>query len=405
VPDELVDDLTIHAVHGEILTQEQERQLPRSPHRSWRSLAASSASPGRNGIMQDDFEHEDVAMFRGARSGLRIIIAIHSTALGVAAGGCRMWTYPHWQAALADVLALSRAMTFKCAAADLDFGGGKAVVVVPPNGSLAGERRRDAMLDFGDAVQSLGGRFQTAEDVGTTAADMWLARRRSEWVHCLPVEHGGSGEPSELTAVGAMAAIAATWQRLHRGESLSGAKAVVIGLGQVGARLASRLTAAGVELTVTDIDPEKRKVADKLGARWTDPVTALSVDTDLLVPAALGGLLTHDTIAELRCAAVVGPANNQLEEESVAEALAARGILWAPDFIVNAGGVIHGAMIDFGGGTEVDAVAAALRVGPRLTRIFDEADACGVVPNTAAKRRVAARVARARADRAAAAPE
>jgi leucine dehydrogenase len=355
--------------------------------------------------MPEDFEHEEVALFRGARSGLRIIIAIHSTALGAAAGGCRLWTYPHWRAALDDVLALSRAMTFKCAAADLDFGGGKAVIVGPPDGPLTGERRRDVMLDFGDAVQSLGGRFQTAEDVGTTAADMWQARERSEWVHCLPVEHGGSGEPSELTAVGAMAAIAATWQRLHKGESLSGAKAVVVGLGQVGARLARRLTAAGVELTVTDIDPSKRKVAAELGARWTDPATVLDVEADLLVPAALGGLLTREVVARLRCSAVVGPANNQLEDEDVAEELAARGILWAPDFIVNAGGVIHGAMIDFGGGTELDAVAAAQRIGPRLTRIYEEADAAGVVPDTAAKRRVSARISRARAARAAAVPE
>jgi leucine dehydrogenase len=344
-------------------------------------------------------DHEEVRIQAGPRSGLPIIVAVHSTALGDAVGGCRLWAYRDWHDGLADALALSRAMTLKCAVAEVDFGGGKAVIVVPPDGPLAGTRRRDALLDFGDVVQSLGGRFHTAEDVGTTAEDMSVVRERSDWAHCLPVEHGGSGEPAELTAVGAFSAIEATWKQVTGDIALTGSKVTLIGLGQVGGRLARRLAEAGADLTVTDIDTTRRALADTLGAHWVAPQTAMTIETDMLVPAALGGALTHDAVPQLRCTAVVGPANNQLEDDGVADELAARGILWAPDFVVNAGGVIHGAVIDFGGGTQAQALTEVRRIGGRLTEIFEQADATGAIPHRVALSRASARIASGRAHR------
>lgn len=339
-------------------------------------------------------QHEQITIQRGRRSALPIIIAVHSTALGDAVGGCRMRPYADLFEGLADALALSESMTLKCAAAGLDFGGAKTVIPLPPGTTLTGARRRQVFLDFGDAVQALGGRYHAAEDVGTTAADMAQARERTSFVHCLPEQGGGSGEPSELTAVGAFAAIQATWQHLTGSTSLAGRRVTVVGLGQVGGRLARRLAEAGVDLTVTDIDPDRQRLAAELGARWAPPQTAATEETDILVPAALGGILSHDTVARLRCAAVAGPANNQLAGEPVAGELAARGILWAPDFVVNAGGVIHGTILDIAGGTRAEAELAARAIGPRLTEILHQADRSGATPYAvaldAARRRVAA---------------
>ena len=339
-------------------------------------------------------QHEEARIRTGRRSGLPIIIAMHSTALGDAVGGCRMKSYPHLYDGLTDALALSEAMTLKCAAAGLDFGGAKSVIVLPPGSTVTGEERRRIFLDFGDAVEAFGGRYHAAEDVGTTAADMAVARERTAYVHCLPERLGGSGEPAELTAVGALAAIEAVWQHLAGTPSLAGSRVTVIGLGQVGSWLARCLADAGAELTVTDVDLSRRDLATEIGARWADPATAATAETDLLVPAALGGLLSHDLVTRLRCAAVVGPANNQLTDDAVSDALAARGIVWAPDFVVNAGGVIHGVVMDIAGGTSAEARTAAREIGPRLAGILRQADLSGTTPHAVAteiaRRRVAA---------------
>jgi leucine dehydrogenase len=326
------------------------------------------------------FQHEHVTIHKGLRSDLPIIIAVHSSALGDAVGGCRMRPYPDIFAGLADALRLSEAMTLKCAAAGLDFGGAKSVIALPPGVPLTAERRRDVFLDFGDAVEALGGRYHAAEDVGTTTADMAVAHERTAWVHCLPESAGGSGEPAELTAVGAYAAIEATWQHLSGSPAPAGRRVTVIGLGQVGGRLARRLAAAGAELTVTDIDPARQRLAEELGARWVAVESAATEEADVLVPAALGGLLDHDLVPRLRCAAVVGPANNQLADDTVADELAARGIVWAPDFVVNAGGVIQGTVLDIAGGTWAEASAAARGIGPRLAGLLAEAASTGATP-------------------------
>ena len=292
------------------------------------------------------FEHERVEIAVGERSALPVIIAVHSTALGQAVGGCRLWTYRDWRDGLEDALRLSEAMTLKCALAGLALGGGKSVIALPPESALSAERRRAAMLDLGDAVDSFHGSYGVGEDVGTTAEDMLVARERTQYAYCLPASQGGAGEPSEPTAEGVRAAIGVTLARTHGGSDVLGRQISIIGLGQVGSRVARRLAADGAQLLVSDIDPAKRGLADELGARWTDPETALRAEVDLLVPAALGGVLNAATVGELRCTAIAGPANNQLADDGVADLLHARGILWAPDFVVNAGGVIYGSAME-----------------------------------------------------------
>lgn len=328
--------------------------------------------------------HEEVVLIKGKRSGLVTIIAIHSTALGAAAGGCRMWTYPDWRDGLEDALRLSEAMTLKCALAGLEFGGGKSVIVLPPGLNLTTELRRDVMLDLGDAIQALGGRYVAGEDVGTTAEDMLVAHEQTEFAYCLPVDQGGIGEPSEPTAIGLFSAIRATCEHLYSDAEPKGRRVTIVGLGQVGSRIARLLTEAGAILTVTDIDPNKRELADQLGAIWIDVDRGLTNETDILVPAALGGILDADIVPSLRCRAIVGPANNQLAEGDVAQLLADAGILWAPDFLVNAGGVIFGALVDGSGVDPTEAMRRVEGVGATLEEIFSIAEREGSTPSAAA---------------------
>ncbi|MGO9495145.1 MAG: Glu/Leu/Phe/Val dehydrogenase dimerization domain-containing protein [Solirubrobacteraceae bacterium] len=331
-------------------------------------------------------EHERVAIAVGERSALPVIVAVHSTALGHAVGGCRLWRYRDWRDGLDDALRLSEAMTLKCALAGLPLGGGKSVIALSPETDLTPERRRAAMLDLGDAVDGFGGTYGVGEDVGTTAEDMLIARERTRYAYCLPESEGGAGEPSEPTAEGVHAAIAVTLQQAFGTDEVSGRRIAIIGLGQVGSRVARRLAASGANLLVCDIDASKRPLADELGAAWIDPETALQADADLLVPAALGGLLTRASVPALRCAAIAGPANNQLAEEGVADALRERGILWAPDFVVNAGGVIFGSAMEFEGCTREDAIARVGAVAGSLEAVFSAARQNAITPLAAARR-------------------
>ena len=331
-------------------------------------------------------EHEQVAIGVGERSALPVIVAVHSTVLGHAVGGCRLWRYGDWRDGLDDALRLSEAMTLKCALAGLPLGGGKSVIALSPDTDLTPDLRRAAMLDLGDAVERFGGSYGVGEDVGTTAEDMLIARERTRYAYCLPESQGGAGEPSEPTAEGVRAAIGVTLERALGSAEVSGRRIAIIGLGQVGSRVARRLAAAGADLVVCDIDASKRALADELGAAWTDPEAALRADVDLLVPAALGGLLTDASVATLRCAAIVGPANNQLVDDRVADALRDRGILWAPDFVVNAGGVIYGSAMEFEGCTREDAVARVGAVADSLEAVFSAAFEHAITPLAAARR-------------------
>lgn len=345
-----------------------------------------------------ELSHEKVVISTGRRSGLPIIVAVHSTAFGPAAGGVRMTTYDDWRAGLDDALRLSEAMTLKCAVARLPFGGGKTVIPLPPATVLDADARREVMLDLGDAVQALDGRYICGEDVGTTAYDMAIARERTPYAYCLPTDQGGIGEPSEPTAVGVISALHATCQRLFGTPAATGRHFTVIGLGQVGGRVARRLTAEGAVLTVTDVDASKRALADELGATWVQPADGLGVECDVLVPCALGGILTRATVPLLRCRAVCGAANNQLADASVADLLQERGILWAPDFVANGGGVIFGALVESGRSTQDEAWALVEQIGATLTEVFALADADGLTPFAAADRLARTRVTAAQED-------
>ena len=282
--------------------------------------------------------HEEVLFGFDPVSGLRTIIAIHSTALGPALGGTRFYPYTSEDEALFDVLRLSRGMSYKAAAAGLDLGGGKAVIIGDPR--TAGSER--LLRAYGRIVDSLGGRYITAEDVGTTTSDMEMIRRETRWALGVPVPEGGSGDPSPMTARGLLAAACAVAERLWGSDDLVGRRVAVQGVGKVGSAYVDLLVQAGVEVVISDTHEEKAlAAADAYGVKVVAPDEILFVDCDLLSPCALGAVFDDTSIPRLACSAIAGSANNQLLEDSHAEAIAERGILYAPDFVVNAGGLIN----------------------------------------------------------------
>jgi leucine dehydrogenase len=284
-------------------------------------------------------------------------------------------------------------MTYKAAVADLPLGGGKGVIMVPATSRISSERRHAALLDFGDTVQSLDGRYIAAEDVGTSSRDMSVIAQRTRSVAGLARSRGGSGDPSPFTALGVEAGVRACCERVFGTTSLRGRTIAVIGLGHVGSRVAKRLARAGGSLMLSDVDAGKQRVAEELGAWWVSSDRALEAEVDVLVPCALGGFLDDETVPGLRCRVIAGAANNQLAEDHIADVLAARRILWAPDFVVNAGGLINIAEEL----ERYDASAARRRVrgiADTLRQIFYDAESMGATPLTAAmelaRRRLAA---------------
>jgi leucine dehydrogenase len=323
---------------------------------------------------------------RGGRSRLFTIVAVHSTARGPALGGCRMWHYDDARRAVRDALRLSRAMTFKSAVAGLPLGGGKGVIMAPdPAAPARRGLRADALRDFGDTVEQLGGSYITAEDVGTSARDMERIATTTSHVTGLSRRRGGSGDPSPWTALGVEAAIGVCCERVFGSSSLAGRTIAVAGLGNVGARVAAQLARGGATLLVTDIDAGKRGLARDLGARWIAPEDALHAAVDVLAPCALGGVLDHDTVTALQAPVVAGAANNQLADDDVAGLLARRGVLWAPDFVVNAGGIINISVELEPDGYDPHRARTRVRgIGDTLRRIFDDAEATAATPLEAA---------------------
>jgi leucine dehydrogenase len=305
-------------------------------------------------------DHEQLHVSRGPRSGAYTIIAVHSTKLGPALGGCRMTTYGHPGEAVTDVLRLSAGMTFKAAVAGVELGGGKGVICVEPGTELTHELRDAMLLDFADAVELLGGRYITAEDVGTAPTDMRLIASRTEHVVGLPESLGGLGDPSPYTALGVHAAIRACAAHRFGSADLAGRTAAVVGAGHVGEHLARMLAADGAQVIVSDIDERKRALAGELeGATWMAPDDALLADVDILAPSALGGILDEATVPALRARIVCGAANNQLAHDALAVDLARRGILYAPDFVANAGGLV---LVDAElGGADREGARSAIR--------------------------------------------
>lgn len=304
-----------------------------------------------------------------------------------------MWAYDDARAAMRDAMRLSRAMTFKAAVADLKLGGGKGVIMIPVGRRLSSERRQRALLDFADTVEALDGRYITAEDVGTSSRDMRVIAEGTRHVVGLARGQGGSGDPSPFTALGVEIAIRTCCERVFGSTGLRDRSVCVVGLGHVGSRVAKLCARAGAKVAVADVDPTKRALADELGARWVTPDRALAAPFDVLVPCALGGILDDETVPLLQCAIVAGAANNQLADDSVADLLVARGVLWAPDFVVNAGGLIN--VAEELCGYDPAAVRRRVRgIADTLRKIFDDADAIGATPLTAAmelaRRRLAA---------------
>lgn len=282
--------------------------------------------------------HEHVVEFKDTATGLFGYVAIHSTQLGPAAGGVRMRPYAHSAEALDDALRLSRGMTFKNAAADLPLGGGKAVIVGDPSAD-----KTPALLQaFGRVVQSLDGLYWTAEDMGMTPADMAQIGAKADFVAGLADGAFASGDPSPITARGIYNAIRITAKHRFGSDDLSGRVVSVQGLGHVGEHLCSFLHHDGAQLVVTDIDPQQAAtVAEKFGARRVAPDAIYAVEADIFAPCAIGGILNETTIPSLKVAAVAGGANNQLATDADAQRLHKRGILYAPDFVANGGGIVN----------------------------------------------------------------
>ncbi len=309
-------------------------------------------------------DHEQIVFCRDADAGLRAIIALHSTARGPAGGGCRFWPYANGSEALTDVLRLSRGMTYKNALADLSLGGGKAVIIGDPR-----KIKTDTLLEaFACHVERLGGRYVTAEDVGTTAADMEVMRRRTDYA--LGTKSSGLGDPSPYTALGVFVGIRAAARHVFGSDDLTGLKVCVLGLGSVGYRVAEMLTEAGARLLVSDIrDEAVEKAVRALDARAIPVAGAHRADVNILVPCALGGGLNSVTIPEIRAKIVAGAANNQLATPRDDWDLMNKGILYAPDYAINAGGVIS--VAESRPGMADAAVRAKIdRIGETLTTIF-----------------------------------
>jgi leucine dehydrogenase len=333
--------------------------------------------------------HEQVVFVTDPAVRLRVIIAVHSTALGPSLGGIRFWRYASEDDALVDALRLSEAMTLKAAAAGLHQGGGKAVVLWDdPN-----ERRDDAFLRaLGQAIDELGGRYIAAEDVGATPHDMNGIARETPWVTGVD-EPGGSGDPSPVTAIGVFAAMRATLRELGDEPTLSGRRVVVQGAGHVGAHLVQLLVAAGASVGVADVSADRVDALRQAHGIDALPVeAALETACDILAPCAVGPVLNGDTVPRLRCRAIVGAANNQLADLTIDDALAARGILYAPDFVANAGGIINLAE-EFVGYDRDRALARTEEIEATMTAVFALARELGIPPGRAANKMARRRIA------------
>ena len=336
-------------------------------------------------------EHEDIVITRRATSGLRAIIAIHSTLLGPSLGGARFYPYGDETLALHDVLRLSRAMTAKAALAGLDHGGGKAVIIGDP--SVV--KTRSLMRDFAATVNGLNGRYITAEDVGTTQQDMDLIHETTPFVAGTSASRGGSGDPSPATAVGVVAAMeAAAFRRW--GTGLEGKTVLVLGAGKVGGHVIRLLVQRRAVVIASDLNRDKVEDAVRAGAaRTVDPSDALGTPADILCPCGLGGILTQDAVADLNFEIIVGGANNQLATPEVAGTLAAGGTLYIPDFLANAGGIINIAE-EANGYDHARALRAVGRIRETTRTVLGHAEARGVTPLAAAEDLVAERLGSAR---------
>ncbi len=324
-----------------------------------------------------DFDdHEGVHLFTDPGSGLRAIIAIHSTALGPAAGGVRFWHYVDSDAAITDALRLSRGMSYKNAMAGLELGGGKGVILSDRPGAIVSTAQLEA---FGRAIDSLGGRYVTAEDVGMSEARMKVIAGRTRYVSGLPVATGAAGgDPGPYTAHGVYLGVRAAAKRGLGADEMGNVRVAIQGVGSVGGGLARLLAKDGAELILADVDTARATaMADELGATAVAPTEILSQDVDVFSPNALGAILTERTIGLLKAKVVAGGANNQLATREDGRRLYDGGIVYAPDYVINAGGIINVGLEYLGQGDESDVNARIARIPDRLNEVWEESDQLG----------------------------
>jgi len=339
-------------------------------------------------------DHEEVVHCRDRETGLRAIVAVHDTTLGPGLGGIRMRDYVDEVEALVDVLRLSEAMSLKASLAGLDFGGGKAVMIGVP----AAERRAAQFRALGRFVESLGGRYIPTEDLGTYTPDVEQLRETSRYGVGVAESRGGGGDPSPMTAWGVVCGLRAAIEAAGLPAGIAGKKVAVQGVGKVGMALARFLLEAGAEVVVSDVVRARLEEAERLGARVVRNEEVLREPCDVLAPCATGALLNERSIPDLRCRIVGGGANNQLATDEDDERLAARGILYAPDFAINAGGLINVAdELGEGGYRRDRAKATTERIEPTLAAIFAESARTQVAPGKVALRLARERIEKRRA--------
>jgi leucine dehydrogenase len=321
-----------------------------------------------------DFDdHEGVHLFTDPATGLQAVIAVHSTALGPAAGGVRFWHYADPRAAITDALRLSRGMSFKNAMADLPMGGGKGVILADANRT----KTEDMLKAFGRAVDSLGGRYVTAEDVGISEANLITIAGETRYASGLPVKASGGagGDPGPFTARGVYLGVKAAAKRALGTDDMRGVHVAIQGLGSVGGGLARLLAKDGARLTLADVNRDRAAaMAEELGGTLADPDAILGVEADIVSPNALGAILTETSIAALRCKAVAGGANNQLATRAEGQAIHDRGILYAPDYVINAGGIINVGLEYLGQGDRAEVDARIDRIPERLETVWAESE-------------------------------
>ncbi len=334
-------------------------------------------------------DHEEVLFINNSRVGLRAIVAIHNTTLGPALGGTRMWNYNNEEEALVDVLRLSRGMTYKAAAAGLNLGGGKAVIIGDPK-----KQKSEALFRaFGAYVNSLNGMYITAEDVGTTVKDMEYVFMETPYVTGIPKAFGGSGDPSPYTAHGVLMGIKAAVKTKLGKDNLEGVRVAVQGLGNVGSNLVDYLTAEKAEIIIADIDQTKvNTLHEKYGLKTMTPDEIVTSECDVFAPCALGAVINDQSLPNLKCKIVAGGANNQLAESRHGDALKELDILYAPDYVINAGGLMN-VFVELEGYSSERAIDKTTQVYDNMLNVFEIAKKEDLPTHVAANRLAEARIA------------
>lgn len=326
--------------------------------------------------------HEQVSFFHDEQSGLRAIIAIHSTVLGPALGGCRMWAYQSESAAIRDVLRLSRGMTYKAAVLDCGLGGGKSVII----GDSHHDKTPELLQAMGRAIKTFAGQYIVGEDVGTNPDDMREIRGVTPSVSCLRKEDGGYGDPAPMTALGVFSAMRAGVEEAFGSDTLDGVHVAVQGVGNVGFNLCRQLADAGARLTVCDVYAEQiERLRAEVEVSVTNPSEIFDVACDVFAPCALGAVINDDTIRRLKARVVAGAANNQLEAERHGAALAERGIVYVPDYVANGGGLVS-CSAEYQGRDAASVPDAVRGIYDTCRGIFAVAREQGVTPGAAADR-------------------